>query len=164
MGIFGRWRGAIERLWKSTDDSGAGPRRALSESSPSRIDQHAAGPSAPALAPFADIASAELDAAAARLVRERVMTLRESSDTHVPSLRLDGPCPRCDHHFSQTRALVLPASAVRGNDHAPEQGPAWADFLCECSVDHPGAPSGEQGCGAGFSLGRPVVQRSQHGT
>jgi hypothetical protein len=48
------------------------------------------------------VSSAELDAAAQELVRSGRLRISLISTTEAPSIRIDGPCPRCTHAFSQT--------------------------------------------------------------
>lgn len=106
--------------------------------------------------PFEDVSSAELDALANQLAREGAITVSLVSG-NVESLRIDGPCPRCEHPFSQTRGLTVPASSIRGRrDAAPRV--TWAEFVCECRVAHPGTPQGARGCGASYAIGRPKAQ------
>lgn len=106
--------------------------------------------------PFEDLCSAELDALANQLAREGTINVRLVSD-QIESLRIDGPCPRCLHPFSQTRALTIPASSIRKyNVESVRVG--WGDFACECRVVHPGTPAGEQGCGASYAISRPKAQ------
>lgn len=105
---------------------------------------------------YSETATAELDAAAGTLASTGTLLVSHISDTDVPSLRIDGPCPRCGHPFSQTRALELPVTSIRGGQVAQTEIPTWADFLCDCGITHPGAPIGERGCGATYSLGCPT--------
>lgn len=110
---------------------------------------------APEQLPYLEFASAELDRRAAALVRDSVMRVTHHVTLDAPSLTIQGPCPRCGHVFSQTQQLDLSALAVRRVDTKPVETVQWADFFCECRVAHPGAFSGELGCGASFTLAVP---------
>ena len=106
--------------------------------------------------PFEDVSSAELDARANQLAREGAIIVTLVS-ANVESLRIDGPCPRCNHPFGQTRSLTVPASSIRGrHDAAPRVN--WGEFVCECRVSHSGTPQGAHGCGASYAIGRPKAQ------
>jgi hypothetical protein len=105
--------------------------------------------------PYLELASAELDRRAAALVRDSFMRVTHHTTPDAPSLTIQGPCPRCEHVFSQTQSLDISALALRRADTKPVEATPWADFLCECRVAHPGAPSGELGCGASFTLAVP---------
>lgn len=102
--------------------------------------------------PYRKSASVELDRRAAALVRDSVMRVTQRTTPDASSLTILGPCPRCGHVFSQTQPLDLSALALRRADTKPVETTLWADFLCECRVAHPGALSGELGCGASFAL------------
>lgn len=112
--------------------------------------------------PFENVASADLDARAAELVKEGAVSVSYIKNTAVSSLRIDGPCPRCEHRFSQTRALQLPVTSIRGGvptrdvSATAAAAAAFADFLCECIVVHPGTPPGASGCGANYTVYRAV--------
>lgn len=106
---------------------------------------------------FEDVSSAELDDKAASLVIAGALTLSYVENRSVSSLRIDGPCPRCGHSFHQTRALSLPATSVRGVATAFEPAATWADFMCDCTIVHPGTPAAEHGCGASYSVTRPTT-------
>ncbi len=110
---------------------------------------------APEELPYLELASAELDRRAAALVRDSVMRVTHHTTPEAPSLTIQGPCPRCEHVFSQTQPLDISALALRRADTKPVEATPWADFLCECRVAHPGALSGELGCGASFTLAVP---------
>lgn len=104
---------------------------------------------------FEDFASAQLDHQAAALVEAGTVIVNCAENPPVSSLRIDGPCPRCHHTFIQTRALALPATSIRGASKTPAPSATWADFMCECTVAHPGTPPGQQGCGANYTIIRP---------
>ena len=114
--------------------------------------------------PFEDVASADLDAKAAEFVKKGTVTVSYLNNTSVSSLRIDGPCPRCEHSFSQTRALQLPVTSIRGGAPAHEasaQAAAaaiFADFLCDCAAVHPGTPPGARGCGANYTVYRTATK------
>ncbi|WP_155725980.1 hypothetical protein [Mycobacterium avium] len=106
-------------------------------------------------APYRYLASDELDRAAAALVKAGKVQVWVVTDTEAPSMRIDGPCANCGDDYSQTRVLNLASSAVRGAHSAPEPPPraeVSADFLCDCDITHPGAPPGERGCGASYTI------------
>lgn len=105
--------------------------------------------------PYHESASVELDGQAATLVRDSVMRITYHATPDAPSLTIQGPCPRCEHVFSQTQSLDISALALRRADTKLVEATPWADFLCECRVAHPGALSGELGCGASFTLAVP---------
>ena len=110
---------------------------------------------APEELPYDESASAELDERAAALVSDSVMRVTYHVTPNAPSLTIQGPCPRCEHVFSQTQPLNLSALALRRADTKPVEAARWVDFLCECRVAHPGALAGELGCGASFTLAVP---------
>lgn len=110
---------------------------------------------APEELPYHELASPELDRRAAALVRDSVMRVTHHNTPDAPSLTIQGPCPRCEHVFSQTQQLDLSALALRRADTKPDETARWADFLCECRVAHPGALSDQLGCGASFTLAVP---------
>lgn len=110
---------------------------------------------APEELPYHESASVELDGRAAALVRDSVMRITYHATPDAPSLTIQGPCPRCGHEFSQTQPLNLSALALRRASTKPVETTQWVDFLCECRVAHPGALSGELGCGASFALAVP---------
>lgn len=107
--------------------------------------------------PYAEVASAELDARAAALLASGAITVWATTGV-APSLRMDGRCPRCDDGFSQTTSLRLPVSSIRGERKGAQAGPVSSDFLCDCDVSHPGAPDSVRGCGASFFLALPPDQ------
>lgn len=109
---------------------------------------------------FEDVSSAELDDQAAALVETGTARLSHIKNPLVSSLRIDGPCPRCMHPFSQTRALSLPATSIRSVATTPSEAAIWADFICDCKVVHPGTPDGERGCGANYTVIRPTTTGS----
>lgn len=110
--------------------------------------------------PYESTSSEALDDAAREMVNGKQIRIWLSTAGEITSARIDGPCPRCKDHFSQTEVLNLPASTVRGpHTPAPDSATAqaassvlWADFLCDCDVVHPNTPPGERGCGAGYSI------------
>ncbi|BCT77106.1 hypothetical protein SCMU_29480 [Sinomonas cyclohexanicum] len=106
---------------------------------------------------FEDVSSARLDDEAAALVEAGTVQLFYVKNDLVSSLRIDGPCPRCGHSFSQTRALELPVTSIRGTPTTHVAAATWADFICDCTVAHPGAPSGARGCGASYALVQPTT-------
>ena len=110
---------------------------------------------APEELPYDESASVELDGQAAALVRDSVMRITYHATPDAPSLTIQGPCPRCGHEFSQTQPLDLSPLALRRTSTKPAETTQWVDFLCECRVAHPGALSGELGCGASFALAVP---------
>lgn len=98
-------------------------------------------------------ASEDWDRKAAAMAADGRLLRSDSKSERVSSVRIDGPCPRCGDEFSQTRALTLPSSSIRGSTQTTLTAPiAWADFLCDCKVAHPGAPGNQRGCGLSFSL------------
>lgn len=123
---------------------------------PASVAAQANGPQGPlAVAPYRYIASDELDRAAAALVKTGKVQVWVVTDTDAPSMRIDGPCASCGDDYSQTRVQNLASSAVRGAHSAPEPPPTAevaADFLCDCDITHPGAPPGERGCGASYTI------------
>jgi len=101
------------------------------------------------------VANDELDQAAASLVRAGIVQAWAVTNTSAPSIRIDGPCARCGDSYDKTRIENLASSAVRGTYSAPEpstRAEISADFLCDCDVTHPGAPEGERGCGANYTI------------
>ena len=105
--------------------------------------------------PFQDIASEELDQSAADLVR----TKRLRPHVFDVAMRIEGACPRCGgDKMNQTTLTEIPASSVRGVT-ATMPDTVQADFLCRCGYVHPGAPAGELGCGANFT----VIARTDSG-
>lgn len=110
---------------------------------------------APEELPYLESASAEFDRRAAALVKNSVIRVTHHATSDAPSLTIQGPCPRCGHVFSQTQQLDLSALTVRRADTELGETARWADFLCECRVAHPRAPSDELGCGASFTLAVP---------
>ena len=62
---------------------------------------------------------------------------------------------RCKHVFSQTQQLDLAPLVKRGAGNKQKEIVQEVDFLCDCGVTHPGAPSGDNGCGASFRLTIP---------
>ena len=123
---------------------------------PTSVAAQANGPQDPqAVAPYRYIASDELDRAAATLVKAGKVQVWVVTDTDAPSMRIDGPCAGCGDDYSQTRVQNLASSSVRGAHSAPEPPPTAevsADFLCDCDITHPGAPPGERGCGASYTI------------
>jgi hypothetical protein len=70
---------------------------------------------------------------------------------------LSGPCPQCRGEMR----VLLPADVVKGargiDWFRPRPAPAATEaepvpIICECGLDHPGRPEGEDGCGAYWSL------------
>lgn len=97
--------------------------------------------------------SRELDKRARQLVSEEHIVTRLVSTTRADSLKISGPCARCDDPFTQTQVLQLPVTTVRGwNLNRPARDDRYADYLCECSVAHPGTPPGATGCGASYAV------------
>lgn len=109
---------------------------------------------------FEDISSVQLDDQAATLVEAGTVVLSYIENPSVSSLRIDGPCPRCTHPFSQTRALELPATSIRGVPNTSASAAIWADFMCACKVAHPRTPNDQHGCGASFTIIRPTTTSS----
>lgn len=103
---------------------------------------------------YMDEASLILDVGAHKLREEGRLLTHLVIHPGTSSLRIDGPCPRCLHSFSQTAALEVPDWDVRGSTSTLSHSAASesADFYCDCSVPHPGAPDGLQGCGARFNV------------
>lgn len=123
-------------------------------------------PSGAAPAPHSDddfqyTSSEDLDDAARALVRDGVLSVWLVNSTKAPSLRIDGPCPRCKHPYSQTQGLRMLTSTVRGIRAAkPEPSTTtqyYADFLCDCDRTHSNAPDGVRGCGASYSIPSSLV-------
>lgn len=100
------------------------------------------------------VASDELDQKASEQVASGAIRVWHSRVEQVSSLRIDGPCVRCWHRFTQTRVIDLPLSSVRGSPPSVRTAvdTVTADFLCDCDVTHPDTPAGERGCGASFSV------------
>lgn len=74
----------------------------------------------------------------------------------VLTLRLEGPCPRCEHQLAQVRVLtaVVDTTGVLGADSTTVED-GWVDIStqCDCTEAHKGRPDGEPvGCGIGFRL------------
>lgn len=150
VGFFDRFNRAAGTTPRRVHDGGAGP---PGEAAPAAVET--SGRAQAQDLEFQEIATPELDRLASQLADSGQLRLHGSSAAAVESLRMDGPCPRCGHHFSQTRALNLPTSAVRRRHDDGPSRPVWADFLCDCGRPHPGARDGERGCGASFSLAWP---------
>lgn len=71
----------------------------------------------------------------------------------APGFLVTGPCPRCDHHLVDRRALLALTgmSGTRGGSGgAPER--FILDITCGCGTTHQGAPEGVTGCGASFRI------------
>jgi len=86
------------------------------------------------------------------LVDERLKVVQQSGND-APGFVVSGPCPRCDHHLVDRRALLALAgmSGTRGGSgDTPET--VILDITCGCGTAHQGAPEGVTGCGASFRL------------
>lgn len=108
---------------------------------------------------YAFIESLELDEAAQELVRTGKLRVSLITSTKAPSLRIDGPCPRCGHDYSDTEGLRILTSTVRGvptsgtpDSSTPGAPEYFADFLCDCKKVHANAPTGARGCGASYMV------------
>ena len=104
---------------------------------------------------YEDVSSMELDDRARELVASGEIKVRLVDTTNAASLRIDGPCARCGHVYSQTRGLELPVSAIRRAQKVKATLPRWADFLCACRETHPKAPPDVTGCGASYAVEAP---------
>lgn len=107
----------------------------------------------PGAKPFEDVSSEELDAKAQRFVDDDRIQVWTKTFGETTSVRIDGPCPRCEHHFSDTRVEKLPVSSVRGRHSAAGSvASVTADFACKCRVVHADTPPTDSGCGATFVI------------
>ena len=104
---------------------------------------------------YCQSASEEIDKQAATLFNGPNASVICCDTIDVPSVTINGPCPRCKHVFSQTRQLDLASLVKRGSGNKQKEIVREAHFLCECGVTHPGVPCGENGCGASFRLTIP---------
>lgn len=105
--------------------------------------------------PYCPSASEEIDKQAATLFNGPNARVVCCDTIDFPSVTINGPCPRCGHVFSQTQQLDLAPLVKRGSGNKQKEIVQEVDFLCECGVTHPGAPSGDNGCGASFRLTIP---------
>lgn len=136
MGLFGRSSAPKPADSKPTDDQ-------------------AGAPGEQAKLAYQEVSTVELDDRARQLVATGQLKVRLVDDTRVASLRVDGPCARCGHVYSQTRALELPVSAIRRAERIATPAYRWAYFLCDCLESHPDGPPGVTGCGASYSVEPP---------
>jgi hypothetical protein len=61
-----------------------------------------------------------------------------------------GKCPRCAHDMGLTEEVWVGAAMA---DAVARDSKRFA--ACNCSVEHPGAPKGQSGCGASGEIRRP---------
>ncbi len=105
--------------------------------------------------PYEPVASEELDERAAQLVLRGAIAVSYIDDPDAPSLRVDGPCARCEHPYSQTTVLAVPDWAIRAvSGPQPKPAPS-AEFLCDCRDPHPNTPPRMRGCGASYQITAP---------
>ncbi|MFG2811252.1 hypothetical protein [Streptomyces massasporeus] len=82
------------------------------------------------------------------------LTVSDHTADGVTGVVVSGPCPRCDHHFVDRRALDAVtgmSGATRNGDGRPSDV-ALLDVTCGCDTAHEGAPEGTAGCGASFRI------------
>ena len=103
--------------------------------------------------PYEFGSSRELDRRARELVGKGVIATWLVHSTRAESLKIAGPCARCDDAFTQTQVLELPVTTVRGwNLNRSPRDDRFADYLCDCDIVHPGTPQGATGCGASYTV------------
>lgn len=70
----------------------------------------------------------------------------------IITVRVDGYCPRCLDHHSDTVHPTVVGEAVRAPTEMVDAKPLQLVFVCTCDGEHEGRPDGARGCGLRYRV------------